>query len=192
MKKTMMFLMTIIFCAGIASAQDQKQEMTKEQKAWMEYMTPSDGHKMLGESTGEWNVKTTFWMYAGAEPTVEEGKANYELILGGRYLLMKQTGVSMGMPFEGMGIMGYDNAKQEYFSTWVDNMSTGIAMSKGKYNEETNSIEMTGSMYDPMTKKDVDYRIVSSFIDENSHKMEMYSKTPDGTEYKSFVMEYTR
>ncbi len=32
----------------------------------------------------------------------------------------------MGMPFEGMGIDGYDNLAKQYVSTWVDNMGTGI------------------------------------------------------------------
>ena len=31
----------------------------------------------------------------------------------------------MGMPFEGIGRTGYDNVTGKYWSTWIDNMSTG-------------------------------------------------------------------
>jgi len=39
----------------------------------------------------------------------------------------------MGMPFEGMGLDGYDNASKEYISIWIDNMGTGIMYMKGKW-----------------------------------------------------------
>lgn len=34
------------------------------------------------------------------------------MIFGGRYQLSNYKGNFMGMPFEGMSIMGYDNAKK--------------------------------------------------------------------------------
>jgi hypothetical protein len=125
--------MGFVFCLGIAFAQEHMQEMTEEEKAWMEYMTPVDAHKILEKSMGEWNAKTYFWTQPGTEPMVDEGKAVNEMIYGGRYLSMKQKGMSFGMPYEGMGIM-----------------------------------------------------------DKNSYKMEMFALTPDGKEFRSFLMEYTR
>jgi hypothetical protein len=49
---------------------------------------------------------------------------------------------------------------------------------------------MSGSIYDPIAKKDVEYKIVSTSVDENFHKMEMFSIIPEGTEFKTFLMEY--
>ncbi|MGD8778099.1 MAG: DUF1579 family protein [Ignavibacteria bacterium] len=72
----------------------------------------------------------------------------------------------------------------------MDDTGTGLAVSRGKYNPETNSIEMSGSIYDPIAKKDVEYKIVSTSVDENFHKMEMFSIIPEGTEFKTFLMEY--
>ncbi len=192
MKGATFFLMLLVLLGGLITAQDQQQEMTEEQKAWMEYMTPGDAHKGLEKIVGEWNVKTTFWMYPGAEPNIDEGKVVNKMIFEGRYLSMKQTGMSFGMPFEGRGIMGYDNGKKEYFSTWIDNMGTGLSISKGSYNSENNSIEMTGSMYNPMLKKDLEYRVVFNLVSENSYNLEMFMPGPDGNEYRNFIMEYTK
>jgi hypothetical protein len=47
------------------------------------------------------------------------------MILGGRYQQSMIKGNMMGMPFEGMGLLGYDNAQKLFYSTWVDNMGTG-------------------------------------------------------------------
>jgi hypothetical protein len=56
-------LITIIgFCR--LSAQTEA-----EQKAWQAYMTPSDVHKMIAESDGEWNLDITMWMDPKAPPT---------------------------------------------------------------------------------------------------------------------------
>lgn len=33
-----------------------------------------------------------------------------------------------------MGIMGYDNAKKKFVSTWIDNLGTGIINMPGEWN----------------------------------------------------------
>jgi hypothetical protein len=35
------------------------------------------------------------------------------------------------MPFEGISTLGYDNAKKTFFSTWIDNMGTGMMVMEG-------------------------------------------------------------
>ena len=35
----------------------------------------------------------------------------------------------MGMPFNGLSLEGYDNAKKEFTSIWIDNMGTGTSIS---------------------------------------------------------------
>ena len=62
--------------------------------------------------------------------------------MNGRYVAMDVTG-KMQMPgedgkmkdvqFKGMGVEGYDNAKQKFVASWIDNMSTGIQFSDGTY-----------------------------------------------------------
>ena len=74
---------------------------------------------------GEWNEEVTMWMAPGAPPTVSKATAKNEMIMGGRYQLSKSTGTMMGMPFEGMSTVGYDNAKKQFTSTWIDNFGTG-------------------------------------------------------------------
>ena len=38
-------------------------------KAWMEFATPSDMHKMMASWNGEWTGEMTMWMANGAPPT---------------------------------------------------------------------------------------------------------------------------
>ena len=165
-----------------------------EMKAWENYMTPGEPHKMLAEAAGDWNEEITMWMDPAAPPTKSTATSKIEMIMGGRYQVAKTTGNMMGMPFEGMSITGYDNAKKKFVSTWIDNMGTGIMTMEGDWNASKKAIEFKGKMTDPSRPgKDCDVREVFTFIDNNTQKMEMYgpdSKT--GKEFKTMEIKFSK
>ena len=83
-----------------------------EKNAWMTYMMPGDMHKMLEAQNGEWDAEVSMWMQPGAPPTKSTAMAKNEMVMGGRYQMSKTIGTMMGMPFEGMSLLGYDNMKK--------------------------------------------------------------------------------
>ena len=163
----------------------------KEQKAWMAYMTPGEMHKMLVNSKGDWHENLTFWMAPGGEPMQAESDCTNKMILGDRYQESIHTGMMMGMPFEGRGTIGYDNAKKTFQSTWVDNMGTGIMYLEGKYKEGSKTITLKGTAVDPMTGKTENVRHTLKFIDDKTQLMEMYM-TKDGKEFKNMEIKFTK
>lgn len=158
-------------------------------KAWEDYMSPSKAHEMLAKDTGTWESDLTFWMPESPEPQKAKAQVEYKMILGGRYQEGIHTGNMWGMPFEGRGLVAYDNATEEFISTWIDNMGTGMMMTKGKYDEATKKLTLNGSMVDPVTKKEKTVKEVITYVDENNQKMEMFEIKKDGTEFKT--MEIT-
>jgi len=185
-----MFL-TSLLLTGIVIAQDEENEMAVNQKAWMEYMTPGPMHNLMAESVGEWKAKSTFWMTPDAEPLVMEGTATSEMIMDGRYLKTMHKGSMMGMPFEGIMLQGFDNATEKFTSIWIDNLGTGTSVSSGTYEEERNSIFFTGSMVDPVSGKNINFKQVVKFIDDNHQVFEMYQDY-EGKDYKSMEVDVTR
>lgn len=171
--------------------QAQSAEDQAAQKAWMEYMTPGPQHQMLAKADGEWNYTMTAWMKPGAEPMKSTGTAVNKMILGGRYQESRATGTFMDQPFEGIGTLGYDNAKKMFVSTWVDNMGTGVMHLEGKWDDATKTITFTGNMLDPMTGKDCPVKETFQWMDDNTQKMEMYT-TVDGQEFKTMELTFTR
>ena len=166
-------------------------EQSAEMQAWMEYMTPGPMHEVLATSVGVWKTINKFWMDPAGEPMVTEGTGKTEMILGGRYQKSTHKSKMMGMETEGISITGYDNATQEFTSIWIDNIGTGTAMTKGRYDESTNSILMKGTMVDPMTKQEMDIREVLTFVDDNHQLFEMYVIN-NGEEFKSMEIEFVR
>jgi hypothetical protein len=157
----------------------------------MDYMTPGEIHKMMAKSVGAWSGNVTMWMQPGAPPVNTAAETNNEMILGGRYLQGKNTGNFMGMPFEGISITGYDNAKKVFVNSWIDNMGTGMMYLEGTWNDKDKSINFTGKMVDPTTGKDTPVREVLKFVDDNTQVMEMYT-TVNGKEFKNMEIKFIR
>ena len=173
------------FCYLSASAQNQ------DEKAMMAYMTPGETHQMMAKSVGSWTGAITMWMQPGAPPMNMTGETQNEMILGGRYLQGKNTGNMMGMPFEGIGVTGYDNAKKVFVTSWIDNMGTGMMFLEGTWDNQNKSINFSGKMVDPISGKDMPVREMIRFVDDNTQVMEMYT-TAKGKEYKSMEIKFTR
>lgn len=190
MRNTTLCMMLLAACSTQLNAQADRQP-SAEEKAWMEFMTPGKNHQMLAKSDGEWNQEITMWMDPAAPPTKSTSTCTNTMIMGGRYQQSMTKGNFQGMPFEGMSVTGYDNAKNMFVSTWIDNMGTGIMSLEGPYNEASKTVMLKGKYTDPMTKKEERVREVWKMIDDNTQFMEMYM-TKNGKEYKSMEMKITR
>lgn len=185
------FVSSILLLSNNAFAQEEMMSQDEMMKKWMDYMTPGAMHEMLAKSVGEWTYTSKYWMDPSAPPTVSEGRAVNEMILGGRYLKAMNYSDVMGMPMEGMNIVAYDKATNEFFSFWIDNMGTGMTMARGKYDDNSKVCDMKGTMVDPMTGTEMEYRQTMKFIDDDNQLFEMYM-VGDGKEVKTMEITSTR
>ncbi len=161
-------------------------------KNWQDYMTPGDVHKMMAKWDGTWNGDVTMWMVPGAPEQKSTSTAVNKMVFNGLYQQSTHTGDMMGMPFNGMSTVAYDIHKKEFVSTWIDNMGSGIMLLKGPWDEATKTITMKGRMTDPGTKEDCDVRETFQIIDDNTQEMKMYITMPDGKEFNTMQIKYTR
>ncbi len=163
-----------------------------EMKAWMAYMTPSDIHKMIAKSDGEWTTAMTMWMDAKAKPVTSTGTCTNKMVMGGRYQESFYAGDFMGSPMEGKGTLAYDNAKKAFQSSWIDNMGTGIMFLTGAWDDATKTINFSGVMTDPATGKDMKVRQTLKIVDDTHHVMEMYMSGEGISEFKSMELKFTK
>jgi len=161
-------------------------------KNWQDYMTPGEMHKMMAKWDGSWNGDVTMWMYPGAPEQKSTSTAVNKMVLNGLYQQSTHTGNMMGMPFNGMSTVAYDIHRKEFVSTWIDNMGSGIMVLKGPWDEATKTISLKGKMVDPGTKADCDVRETFQVIDDNTQEMKLFVMTPDGKEFNTMNIKYTR
>ncbi len=157
-------------------------------EAWMKAATPGEAHAELMTLAGEWDAAmTTYEM--GKEPETSTGTASYEVLFDGRVLRGTFHGTMMGMPMQGLSLEGYDNVSGEYWSTWVDNMGTGIGVMRGT-KQADGSIEYEGDMSSPMGPMHM--RMIATRPSEDEAKMVMYVTMGGMPEFKNMEITYTR
>ncbi len=162
-------------------------------KAWKESMTVGEQHKMLAKGAGTWNGEVTMWMAPDAPPMKSKSTMVTKMLYNGLYQQSVHKGEMMGAPFEGQSTTGYDNTKKEFFSTWVDNMGSGILVTTGTWDEANKTITLTGTMKNPANGLDCTFKEIYKMVDDNNHILEMYGPDPQtGKEFKTMEIKYTR
>jgi len=174
------------------AAAKQPMDPKAMEEMMMKLAMPGPNHERLKKLVGEWNL-TVKWTPDPSQPMSEtKSTSTVTSLMDGRYFQELSEGDMGGQPFRGMGVTGYDNILKKYVSTWIDNMGTGIMTSQGTADASGNVLNWMGESSDPMTGKTAKYRMVTRFADDDHHTFEMYSKTPDGKEFKSMVISYER
>ena len=184
--------------ASAAGSQPNPQEMMKQM---IELSKLNENHKLLADMNGNWNYTIKFWMNPdpNAKPQESKGTAVRKSVMDGRYFVMDVSG-KMQMPgedgkmkdmqFKGMGLEGYDNVKQKFVASWIDNMGTGIQSSEGTYDPATKTLTYT-SVIEMMPGMRTPVREVLKVTDKDHMMLEWY-ETRGGQEKKTMEINYTR
>ncbi len=167
----------------------------------MELAKIGENHKLLGEMAGNWTYTVKMWMdgNTSAEPMTSKGTATRKPMMGGRYYELNvqgemempgADGKMMKMDFKGMALEGYDNVKEKFVSTWMDNMGTGIMMAEGTYDPASKTFTFTSEM-EMMPGMKTKVREVIKIVDKYHHTFEWYEDR-GGKEMKTMEINYTR
>jgi hypothetical protein len=171
----------------VSAGEKEKGEGAGEQdfQKMMEMMKkmgePGPYHDHLNVFEGNWKATVKHWRGPG-EPEVSEATIKYEWILGGRFLRETVKGAFEGEPFEGFGLIGYDNAKKQYCTVWCDNMSTGIYTSHGTCDDSGKVFTYYSTHTNPVTGEDEKGRSVAKVINDNTFVSTMYGIDEDGNQ----------
>ena len=187
-----------IQATGATGQPPNSEQMMKQM---MEMSKLNENHKLLADMNGNWNYAIKMWMSPdpNAKPQESKGTAARKSAMGGRYVVMDvtgkmqmpdQTGKMKDMEFKGMGVEGYDNVKQKFVSSWIDNMGTGIQFSDGAYDPATKTLTYTSEM-EMMPGMKTPVREVIKLTDKDHMMLEWY-ETHGGQEKKTMEIAYTR
>ena len=177
-------------CKSSDDAKAAQVDPAVMQAKWLEYGTPGPAHQKLADKVGRWKLNVTHFM-PGQPPSQSDATSEIKWALDGRFLVDNMSGNMMGMPFNGMGMTGYDNMKKVYFVTWADNMGTGLTYMEGKYDAENRTFTYEGKMADPVSGEFMKSRIVEKELDRDHWTMQLFMEQ-DGDMQKGMEIAYTR
>jgi hypothetical protein len=164
-------------------------EMQAEMEAWMKLHVPGEEHQQLAAAAGTWKASGKSYM-GGPEPVTFQGTSQRALILGGRVLTDDFKAEMMGMPFEGHGLTGYDNATKRWWTTWNDSMSTSVMVAYGKWDDAAKGVVFDSEIIDPKGQP-IKVRLVSRHPGATQEEFE-YWEERGGKLTKTMEMTLTK
>ena len=174
-------------------ADPREHDPAEMQKRWMDSMKPNQFHEKLARHIGDWDLEVSILMDPSAPPMKEKGSSKISWLFPGRWVKEEIKSSMMGMPFEGLAILGYDNFKKKYVGSFVDSMGTSLATMEGNFGMDGKTMLLYGTMNEPMTgEQDKTVMYVVRDLSEDEFVFEIHDMTIGETGNKVMEMHYKR
>jgi hypothetical protein len=116
----------------------------------------------------------------------------HTMLLGGRFLEMNQQGVMMGMDYQSIMTLGFNNTDKTMALTTITNMGTGTLSLFGTWDEQTKRANLFGQLTNPVTKGVISVRQTVTFVDSDTILIESYDTEGDLSEKKTVTYRLFR
>lgn len=177
-------------------------EMQEMMKKWLEVASPGPHHERLAPFAGSWKTTTKIWLMGPKlEASVFEGRSTVKWVLDRRFLqeefesetVMPQADGGMKkVPWEALGLMGYDNFQNLYVATWADSLGTQLLTMRGAMDPAGKTLTMYGRMDEPMLGvfgRTVKYK--TEILSRDKRRLSIYDLHA-GDDYKVIEVTYER
>ncbi len=170
------------------------QYLTAQQNIdpWTEYMTPTDVHSLMGKYIGDFEMEITMSRGEGQPPIVIAIPSTHQMILGDRFLELKQKGDMMGMAYEAVMTLGFNTIDKKMAMTTITNMGTGTLALYGQWDEANKKATLYGSLTNPVSKQNIKVKQIIDFVDTDTLVIESYDTEGDQIEKKTVVYTFRR
>jgi hypothetical protein len=173
----------------MSSAQEAKKPAPSSAQDHSAHMAaaPAAANQKLAQHAGKYVAKTKFDMGNGAPAMESQGEATLESVLGGRFLLQRETNSMMGQSFESLKMYGYNVESGRFEGTWTYTESTAIMTLNGTSTDGGKTIVFKAT-YEGKDRKPSEFEITLREIDANSFSTKLVDKASSAT----FETTYTR
>lgn len=175
-----------------AQPSDQEAQMME---MWMKMASPGEQHAILKSMEGKWSITGKFRMAPEAPWEESKSESTVTMILGGRFLKQEVKGepmMGMETPFEGFGLLGYDNQSKKHTSVWMDNMGTMTMIGEGEASADGKTISYMTKCTDPMTNQPTWMKTVYKIEGPDKYTMTMSGPDAAGKEFVMMELTHTR
>lgn len=221
MKRRTMFVIVALFgglvlFTGRAASQDkpgaqaggqqpsaeQMKAMQEGMKKWLATIRPGEHHKHLEQFVGSWDTTMKVWWGGPGSPATEtKGRSDVKWVLGKRFIMEEhhgefvmpdEIGAMKNVPYEGIGMTGYNNGRNVFESFWTSNLTTEMLTMRGGVDPSGKLFRYFGQMDEPtlgIVGRTVKY--VTTIINDDKHVFEIIDLHA-GDDYKVIEITYTR
>lgn len=135
---------------------------------YMEMAKPGEEHKILYTLAGSWEHEVRVRMAPGAEPMLFTGEAEFEIVLGGRFVVEKSHTGEGDSYTENLTVIGFDRRTGKYTLVGMDSRGTGYLTAEGDYDPASRTLTYCGENTDPVTGKLEKYEMHMKLLNEDT------------------------
>ncbi len=162
----------------------------QQESPWAIYMTPADVHAFLAQYSGSFSLE--IYMGSGESNVAKAAsiQSEHNMLLGGRFLELKQQGTMMGMDYRAITTLGFNTIDHKMALTTLTNMGTGTLSLFGTWDHTTKSANLYGELTNPVSKKTIHVRQFIQFIDADTLLIESFDKEGKEAEQKTVTYKF--
>lgn len=162
-----------------AFAQDTKPDLN----------APGEQHRKLNALVGAWDVSLKIPVGPGRHI---DGKSSCEArwVMDGRFVRLEYTSTFRGKPLTVVRYVGFDRYKDKFVEVQFESTHTDVMQNEGSISSDGTTITTLGSHVDTAAGKAVKVRSVTSILDENSFKVELFYG--EGADAKTVSLMHNR
>jgi hypothetical protein len=148
-------VLTGLFLAGLSQAQDARKAPSPAElmKALAENGRPGAEHKKLEPLVGDWAFTLRLWTDPNQPPAEVQGTVERKWIMGGRFVQETVKGQCGSKTFEGLGLLGYDNAQKKFTATRACGICGKVCSSVGTTKGTDRKFEFATEEYCPVCRE---------------------------------------
>lgn len=182
----------IVFAGNAVAQQSTPPPDDAQQKAMQalaEAAQPGPIHAQMMKRAGDYTTTQTY-SAAGVEPQQSSGKATLKSILGGRFLEEENSGDSLGQPYAGLRLYGYNNGSKQYEAIWIYNGSTAFLVLDGSSDDNGKTVRYSGAFLGPGGARQT-LRVTITQQDDDHFTVKLLGEAPGGA-MSTLETVYTR
>jgi hypothetical protein len=183
----------LVVLANLARAQDARAPQSPDAllKAMAQAGKPGAEHKKLQPFVGDWDLTLKLWTNPSQPPAEAKGTSQRKWIMGGRFVQETVNVECHGKTFEGMGLLGYDNARKKFSAVKACGLCGTISHGFATCSDSGKKFECAKEECCPLTGQTVKGRD-EVVIESNDRIVVNVFKTIDGKEVKVMEIVSTR
>lgn len=145
-------------------------------------------HEFLRKLAGVWEGQAH--ILTGDDQNIQGVFGCVNSVTFGRYLTCSFSGKLMGENFQAVQTWGYNTAKGQYETTWIDNNSTAIAFNTGTCNDAGTVFTISGATEDA-SGQSVTQKTITTVLDNDHFTLELFN-VQDGKDTAVMTVSFAR
>lgn len=151
---------------------------------------PGERHGLLQRLVGEWDVAVKTPTADGER--VDRGSAKGQALLGGRYVQLQFALTVARRPFEAVQVLGFDQLRQQFTSSWIDSASTWATACAGAPRaDRPDLLALSGTLVDAVDPGGRQFRLEVDLAFDQRVTVKLF-ETRGGAESLAQTQTWTR